>query len=315
MRVVFMASGDIAVPAFQWALAQRGVTVVALVTQPDKPIGRHQTLTASPIKQIALRDGVAVLQPESIRKSRVIDEIVALNADVMVVMAYGQLLTERLIGAARVACWNLHASLLPKFRGAACIQAAIDAGEQDSGITVMHVAKALDAGDIVLQRAIELSPQETGVSLHDRLAVLAASALEQAFLALSSGQTQRLPQDHSRASHVGKLLRDDGWLSLHASLEQVERRIRAYDPWPGTFLKLVDGRRLKLFPPVQFCDESSIPLGMLGQIDGKWGIGWSGGTLLLGDVQQEGGKRMSAEVWSCGLRGATVQLSGCDSKG
>ncbi len=315
MKVVFLASGDIAIPAFQWLLSQQQITVLALVTQPDKPVGRHQVLTVSRLKQLAISAGVAALQPESIRKSKVIDEIVALRPDLMVVMAYGQLLTQRLFSCARFACWNLHASLLPKFRGAACIQAAIDSGEAESGITVMHVAKDLDAGDIVLQRALELSPQETGGSLHDRLAELAALALADAYAELISGVAQRTEQHHQSATHVGKLMRDDGWLSMEANLPQIERRIRAYDPWPGTFLKMPDGRRLKLFPPVSFQMDAAAKPGVLMQSDGQWGVGWgSGGVLLLGDVQLEGSKRMSAALWACGLRGEMPRLRGCDCR-
>jgi methionyl-tRNA formyltransferase len=304
MRLVFMATGDIALPAFRHLLEQ-GPRPLALVTQPDKPVGRHQILTPPAIKTAALAAGIPVLQPE--RSGDAADELAAMSPDVIVVMAYGQILRREILELPAIAIINLHASLLPKYRGAACIQAAIDAGDAESGITSLHVVRELDAGDIILAHSIPLAPDETGGSLHDRLADLAPLVLAGTLDRIADGTAPRIPQDPALVSYVSKLERDAGRLDWSMPAMALERRIRAYDPWPGTFtMAQVAGKpqRLKILPPAHAVDCDMTP-GSLLITEGKLIVGCGRGALQLANVQPEGSKAMSAADY---LRGRKPEL-------
>lgn len=293
MRLVFIATGDIALPSLRHLLAH-GPEPLALVTQPDKPVGRHQTLTPPAVKTLALAAGIPVLQPVKIGDAAA--ELAALKPDVLVVMAYGQILRESILNLPRKAIINLHASLLPKYRGAACIQAAIDAGDSETGITSMHVVRELDAGDIIDAKSISIAPDETGGGLHDRLADLAAEVMAGTLEKIATGTATRTPQDGARVSYVPKLTRDDGHLDWNLPADAIERRIRAYDPWPGTFtMAIEDGKekRLKIFPPSRVMRMELSP-GDIAMDDDRLIIGCGDGALELTSVQPEGGRRMSA---------------------
>jgi methionyl-tRNA formyltransferase len=301
MRVVFVATGDIALPAWDWLLSSPW-QVLALITQPDKPAGRRMQMTPPAIKLRALAAGIPVLQPESLRKKSAIDEVAALRPDLIVVMAYGQILTQRFLDIPPRGCINLHASLLPLYRGASCIQAAIDHGDEASGITVMHMVRALDAGDIILQKRHTLLPHETGESLHDALAALAPVALAEAMELLHHGSAPRIAQDESSASYVGKLSRDDGRLDWSQPAAALERRIRAYHPWPGTFAVLAQGARVKIFPPIAVVDHATPARGVAMIRDHQLLVGCGEGAIALSDVQMEGSKRMPAIDFARGQR-------------
>ena len=293
MRLVFIATGDIALPAFRHLL-DAGPKPLALVTQPDKPVGRHQQMQPPAIKTAAIKAGIPVLQPQKIGDAAA--EIAAMNPDILVVMAYGQILKNDILSLPKLAIINLHASLLPKYRGAACIQAAIDAGDTETGITSMHVVRELDAGDMIVAKSIPIGPDETGGSLHDRLAQLAIPVLDETLAKLADGTATRTPQNPEQVSHVPKLERDDGRLDWSMSAAHLERRIRAYDPWPGTYTTVTENgstKRLKIFPPTRI---SNIPLkpAEVSCDEGKLIVGCGDGSLELTTVQPEGGKRMSA---------------------
>jgi len=306
MRVVFMGTGEIGVPAFRWLLAASGCEVVAAVSQPDKPAGRKLELRASAIKQLAVERGVPVLQPVRMRAPEAVAGIVALRADVIVVMAYGQILPKAVLEAARVACLNLHASLLPRWRGAAPIQAAIEAGDQASGVTVMYMAEGLDTGDILLLRATQIRRRETGGSLHDRLGIIAAEALAEAWPLLAAGCPPRFPQDEAQANYAPKLTRENGAIDWAATPREIDRRIRAMNPWPAahTFLPTPEGpRQLKVFSCIQHRRESG-PAGVVLRADRRGLLVGAGtGAVLLREVQMEGKKRMPAGEF---LRGHPV---------
>lgn len=304
MRLIFIATGEIALPSFRHLLAH-GPRPLALVTQPDKPVGRHQALTPTAVKTEALSAGIPVFQPEKI--GDITAELAALEPDLLIVMAYGQILRNDILTVAGTII-NLHASLLPKYRGAACIQAAIDAGDAETGITAMHIVRELDAGDMILTKTIPITAEETGGSLHDRLAELGPLLLAETLEKLMAGTAERVPQDPSASSHVSKLERDAGRLDWSLEASVLERRIRAYDPWPGTFtLTTEEGRerRLKVFPPVTVTDHSLSP-GEISTVDGQLVVGCGKGALRLESVQPEGGRRMSAADY---LRGRTPRIS------
>src|SRR6266436_2365989 len=247
MRIVFIGTGEIGVPTLE-ALLNSEHHVVGVVTQPDKPVGRTQQIEPPPIKK-ALTDNapdgspartgralpLPILQPAKIKDPQAIEQIRALVPDVIVVMAYGQILPRDVLEIPKIACLNLHASLLPRWRGAAPIQAAIAAGDRETGITVMYMDESLDTGDILLQRKIDISPSETGATLHDRLAQIAPQALLESLRLLASGNAPRIPQDQALATYAPKLNREAGRLNWNESVEVIERKIRAYNPWPGAF--------------------------------------------------------------------------------
>ncbi|MGB2265970.1 MAG: methionyl-tRNA formyltransferase [Akkermansiaceae bacterium] len=301
LRIVFMATGDIALPSLQSMFDASGedgaYELVALVTQPDKPVGRKQVLTAPAVKELALSHHIPVLQPESAADRVFLAELAAMQPDIIVVMAYGQILPQALLDIPSVAIINLHASLLPKYRGAACIQAPIDAGDSHTGITVMHVVKALDAGDIILKREFAIGEHETGGELHDRLADLGPEALMAALQQLADGIDERTPQDPEQVSYVSKLLREDGELDWSQSAESLERRIRAYDPWPGTSTTYRDKkgrlRRLKMFPQVEVGTGSGKP-GQVLEAGDTLRVACGEGCLVISSLQADGSRRMSA---------------------
>lgn len=298
-RVVFFGSGEIAIPAFRRLIAD-GPRPLALVTQPDKPAGRHRDLTPPPIKRVALEAGIPVLQPESVRDETSLIELRALAPDVIVVMAYGQILPKALIAIPRIACINLHASLLPRHRGASCLQAAIDEGDAETGVTVMHVVPKLDAGDIIHPLATPIGEEETGGSLHDRMADVAAEALAQALPGVLDGTATRTPQDSERATYAPKLDREHGRIDWTWDAERLARRIRAYEPWPGTWTTF-DGKRVKIFPAAAGQGTAENP-GALAVVDGEVRVACGDGFLVLGEVQPDGSRRMLARDWVKGLR-------------
>lgn len=306
-RIIFLGTGEIAIPAFR-LLIDGGPCPVALVTQPDRPAGRKRELKPPPIKEVALAAGIEVLQPEKVKAEEALEAIQLLKPDLIVVMAYGQILPRRLIEMAPLGCVNLHASLLPKYRGAACIQAAMDAGDDATGVTLMHVVPKLDAGDVILAKETPIGGGDTAGTLHDRLAEVAKDALEVGLPLLLDGTAPRTPQEEmGEISHVSKLDRDDGRIDWSWSARRIERRLRAYDPWPGCFTTYDEGsgpKRLKIFPATVV--EGGGPPGSVTTVDGHVRVSCGEGALLLGEVQADGSRRMPACDWSRGWRAGAV---------
>lgn len=293
-RTLFLGTGEIAVPACASLLASSAVEMIGLVCQPDKPVGRKQILTPPATKVLALEKDVPVFQPERLRQS--LELIAGLKPDLIIVMAYGQIIPQTVLDLPRLGCWNLHASLLPRHRGAAPIQAAILAGDEESGITVMAVEAGLDSGPMLLHERLILSPDETGATLHDRLAGLAPLALAKALPLILTGHPAVTPQDAATATHVGKLDRSHGVLDWAEPAAALARRIRAFHPWPGTSTTLPDGTVVKVFPPAVASDVSTgcPPPGTLltaGQDQLIFATGT--GTLAISGIQLPGSRRMT----------------------
>jgi methionyl-tRNA formyltransferase len=290
MRIVFIGTGEIGVPTLR-ALLNSEHEVVAVVTQPDKPVGREQRIESPPIKKAIAKTKIPTLQPSRIKDQEAIAEIRGLTPDVIVVVAYGQILPRDVLEIPRLACLNLHASLLPRWRGAAPIQAAIAAGDCETGITAMFMDEGLDTGDILLQRKIEILPNDTGGSLHDRLAQIAPEALIESLRLLAAGNAPRVPQDNARATYAPKLKREDGEIDWSESAEAIEQKIRAYNPWPGAFMKVGD-QNLKVFS-ASVVDFSGQP-GEVLRTDKDLIIAAGKAALSLAEVQLEGKRRMTA---------------------
>lgn len=303
MRIVFMGTGNIALPSFRRLLNKSNV--VGLVTQPDRPVGRHQVMTPPALKVMAEDADVPVLQPESLRKPEAVQALAELKPDLIVVMAYGQILSEEVISMPPLGCINAHASILPRHRGASCIAAAIKEGDSSTGVTIMHMVRKLDAGDIIKSVSLPLMGKETCGMMHDVLANLAPDVLMDVIHSIESGTATRTRQNEYLATYAPKLQRSDGLIDWNLSAVGIERAMRAYDPWPGTYTLFRDrkGRikTLKLFPCAKVKKESR---GVPGEIlsIGEHGllVACAEGALLVPAVQPDGGKRMSVAQFAAG---------------
>ncbi len=303
MRIVFIGTGDIGLPTLESLITSRDHGLVAIVTQPDKPVGRGQKLTPPAVKLRGVDAGLPVLQPMRIRDA--VAELSALNADVFVVVAYGQILSRAVLDVPRVACLNIHASLLPRHRGAAPIQAAIREGDVETGVTIMWMDEGLDTGDILLQEKLPIAARETGGSLHDRLAVQAPAVLQQALTLLAESKAPRVAQDHSSATLTRKLEREHGRLDWNLGAVELERIIRAYHPWPGTYCVMpsssVKTLQLKVHQADVVAGADACPIGgTVINAEGYLRVACGSGVLELIEVQLEGRKRMNADEF---LRG------------
>jgi methionyl-tRNA formyltransferase len=298
LNIAFIATGDIAIPTFH-DLIKSGPVPSALITQPDKPVGRSQSSSVPPaIKTLALEHQIPVWQPEKI--GEIADSLKQLNPDFIIVMAYGQIIGKAVRQAATKAIINLHASLLPKYRGASCIQSAIANGDEETGITIMHVIRELDAGNIISAKTIPIQSEDTAGEIHDRLAELGPATLREALQILSENPSYGTPQDIEKVSYSPKLLREDGRLDFSKSATELERIIRAYHPWPGTFTELeIKGKmkRLKIFPPTKIVDHA-LPANTLSLHEGDLLLGCGSQSLALSELQAEGSKQMPASAFA-----------------
>ncbi|MEW6580198.1 MAG: methionyl-tRNA formyltransferase [Chloroflexota bacterium] len=307
-RIVFMGTPDFAVPALRALLDTSHFEVAGVVTQPDRPAGRGQRVQMSPVKQVALRASLPVIQPLQAHEPAALDQLHAWTPDFLVVVAFGQILRQPVLDLPRIAPINVHASLLPRWRGAAPIQAAIRAGDRCTGITTMIMDAGLDSGPILLQDSIPIDPAETGQTLHDKLAPLGAQLLLHTLEWLLSGSISPHPQPDNSAliTHAPQLRREDGALDWSASAIAIDRHVRAFTPWPGTFTTW-NGRRLKVlagFPstanlglaPGQVASTDGTPLDGLGPL----AVGTGSGVYLPLRLQLEGRQALSAEAFRNG---------------
>lgn len=315
MRLLFAGTSAIGESTLRMLLAEH--EVVGVLTQPDRPAGRHRHLTPPPIKTVAqaLAPVVPLFQPETLRDPSLQAALQALNPDVMVTFSYGKIIPPALLALPKIASLNVHASLLPKYRGASPIQAAIMAGDQESGITIMYMDEGLDTGDLLLSKELSLAPRETTATLSARLAALAPEALQEALLLLEKGTAPRAPQENTLATHTHRITRADAALDWSYAANELERLIRAMNPKPGAHgtvffaesgkkipLKIFSARVMENSLPV--ASEHSLPSNLFGSfvnLETKEPLLLCGeGALLLEEVQPEGGSKMSFEAF---LRG------------
>lgn len=287
MRIVFAGTPEFAAQHLQ-ALLDANRQVIAVYTQPDRPAGRGQKLMPSPVKQLAERHGIPVYQPQTLRDPAAQAELAGLNADLMVVVAYGLILPQTVLDMPRLGCINSHASLLPRWRGAAPIQRAIEAGDAESGVTVMQMEAGLDTGPMLLKVNTPITADDTGGSLHDRLAGLGSNAVVEAVAALEAGTLQGEVQDDSLATYAHKLNKDEARLDWQRPAVALERQIRAFHPWPICHSTL-DAAPVKVH--AARCAEGQ---GTPGQIihaskDGLE-VACAEGSLMLSRLQLAGGK-------------------------
>lgn len=296
-RVVFMGSPEFAVPSLR-ALT-REYRVVGVVTQPDRPAGRGRALKQPAIKLEAGAQGLPTIQPNKLTEPSAIQQIRAWAPDVIVVAAFGQLLRREMLDLPEHGCINVHASLLPRWRGAAPIQAAIAAGDVESGVTIMRMDEGLDTGPMIAQGRVPIDPRDTGGSLADKLARLGADLLPVALRGYLSGALVPQPQDPAKATKAPLLKKEDGHLDPLLPASVLERRVRAFNPWPGAFMRLDEGslkvHRAHALP-------AQHPPGLRLEVDGKPALGTAQGVLVLDEVQPSGKKPMSGEDFLLGAR-------------
>ena len=304
MRVVFAGTGDIGIPSLRHLIEKH--ELVGVLSQPDRPAGRRRELKPPAIKEelILLSPEIPLLQPECPRDPGVLDWFRELAPEVMVTMAYGRILPKVLLEAPSLACLNIHASLLPRHRGASPIQAAIASGDRESGISIMHMAEGLDTGDVILEKRLPIRRRETAGSLSQRLALLSPVALEEALRLLASGEAPRHIQDESHATVTGKILRADTQLDWSRPAAELERKIRSLQPRPGAVATLILEGSSMITIKAHSAIVSRHALGSPGsilRIDSRGVLVACGeGGLLLGNVQPEGGGRMHSCAFARG---------------
>ncbi len=292
MRVVFAGTPDFAVPSLEALLDSPLADPVAVYCQPDRPSGRGRTIRPGPVKSKAMKADVPVYQPEKINTSETIAQLKTLRPDIMIVVAYGALLKKQHLEIPRLGCFNLHASLLPRWRGAAPIQRAIEAGDSISGVSLMRIVEELDAGPVLDQSEINLDKHETGGWLHERLSKIAADLLIQNLPALASGRLEEQTQDISRVTYAKKLGKEESWVNWTDSAEQIERRVRAFDPWPG-YMFSIEGTTLKLLKASTTSHQQSAAPGQILQVEPEGIVVQSGqDAVRIEKVQKSGGKAM-----------------------
>lgn len=246
MRIVFMGTPDFAVPVLQRLIEDPNNEVVCVVTQPDRPKGRKHQLTPPPVKLLAQNYSIPVLQPERVRNPEAVQSILAYRADLLVTAAYGQILPESLLKEPRLGCINVHASLLPAYRGAAPIQQSIIDGQKETGVTIMYMVKKLDAGDLLTQVHVPIESADTFGSLHDKLSAAGSDLLMETLPKLAAGELTPQPQDEARVTYAPSIQREDEQIIWTRSAEQIRNQIRGLNPFPGAFTSLY-GKNFKIF--------------------------------------------------------------------
>ncbi len=302
MRVLFWGTPEFAAPPLR-ALIGEGFEVVGVVTQPDKPQGRSRTITAPAVKQIAAEEEIPVLQPKNARDPELVEKLEAWKPDISIVVAYGHILPQRIIDLPPQGTLNIHASLLPALRGAGPIQAAIRQGLTETGVSVMRVVPALDAGPVLLQANMPIFDDEAFGELQNRLSELGALTLIEALTLVNLGKAKETIQDESRATYAPKVTRESSRINWRDSAVEISRLIRASDPKPGAFTKTPKGD-VKLFEPKVMDGIKGEP-GEVLKVTGELVIACGLDALRINEVQPSGKTRMSAHEWARG-RGTSI---------
>ncbi|CAM3256342.1 methionyl-tRNA formyltransferase [Brevibacillus invocatus] len=301
VRILFMGTPDFAVSSLD-ALIKAGFNVIGVVTQPDRPVGRKQVLTPPPVKEAALRHGLQVLQPEKIKTEEALVEVLSLSPDLIVTAAYGQILPKKLLEAPKFGCINVHASLLPKYRGGAPIHKCIVEGEKESGVTIMYMVEALDAGDMLSKVVVPIEERDTVGTLHDKLAAAGSALLIETIPALLAGELTAEVQDHDAATIAPNIKRTDEQIDWARSAEQIYNQVRGLNPWPVAFTKY-QGKVWKIWWVEKVVDAAvdRQPGTILARDEDGLIIACGSGAVKITELQPEGKKRMSALDF---LRGA-----------
>ena len=304
MKIVFMGTPDFAVGTLE-AIIEAGHEVLLVVTQPDKPKGRSGALQFTPVKECALAHGIEVFQPTKIRLEENVEFLRKYDADIFVVAAFGQILPKSILEMPKHGCINVHASILPKYRGAAPIQWAVINGDPVTGVTIQQMDIGVDTGDIIVIKELAIAEDETGGGLFDKLAVVGAEACVEALEQIANGTATRTPQNHEEATHVSMISKEFGIIDWNKSAVEIERLIRGLNPWPSAYTKLGD-KTFKIWKASVIEENSNEKPGCVSKItkDGLE-VQTGEGVLSFLEVQLEGKKRMDAGSF---LRGYQVEV-------
>lgn len=305
MKILFMGTPDFAVPSLQ-ALIEAGHDIVGVFTQPDKPKNRGMKLQPPPVKVVALEHDIPVFQPTKLRDGVALETIQGLAPDLIVVAAYGRILPQEILDYPKLGCINVHSSLLPKYRGSAPIHWAILNGDEESGVTIMHMALALDAGDIIAQAATPIDPDETVETLHDRLAHMGAELLVETVVAIGDGTAVRTPQQEDLVTHAPMLSRALSPMDFTRPARELHNQVRGLIPWPAAVTEL-NGTRCKIFSTSVLEETTGKAPGSVIAADKKGlKLACGGGTVLqINELQADGGKRLKAADY---LRGHPIPV-------
>ena len=292
LRTVFMGTPGFALETLA-GLLDFGVNLVGVYTQPDRPKGRGKKLAASPVKQLALEHGIPVFQPQKLRDPEAVKGLQELQPDLIIVVAYGQILPKAVLDIPRYHCINVHASLLPKYRGAAPINKAIIDGETETGVTTMLMDVGLDTGDMLVKRSLDIGENETAERLHDRLALLGREALAETLQQLCSGALVAEKQNDELSCYAQMLKKEDGLIDWQKPAEDIHNQVRGLDPWPGAYTYL-DSDVLKIAATTVAMDVSGEPGTILSADKTGVCVACGEGALIIGELQLPGKKRLSA---------------------
>ncbi|MHB8778596.1 MAG: methionyl-tRNA formyltransferase [Anaerolineales bacterium] len=299
IRIVFMGSPDFALPCLSGLAAARNYQVVGVVTQPDRASGRGRELKSPPVKTLALELNLPILQPEKLRGTEVMQKLQAWKPEIVVVAAFGQILQKDILDLPRYGCINVHASLLPRWRGAAPINAAILAGDGETGVTIMQMDVGLDTGPMLAQKSIRIRRDDTAGSVLRTLSTLGANLLIETLPDYLSGKLTAIPQPAEGATYAPMLKKEDGLLDFTRPAQELERRVRAMNPWPGAFMDF-DGVVLKIHHA--HVELGNVSAGMRLVVQNQPAVGARGGLLILDEVQPAGKKSMSGKSFLAGAR-------------
>ncbi len=294
LRIVFAGTPEFAVPFVQHLFEDVAFEIVGVITAPDRPVGRKQIVTAPPVKAWAQQNNIPVLQPEKLRgNTEALEQLQNLNADFLVVVAYGKILPQEILSSTKIGAINVHPSLLPKHRGASPIQSAILTGDTETGVTIMLMDTEIDHGPILAQETIALTGIETAETLLDRSAVIGAPLLADTLKKFASGEITPIEQDHAQATFCQTLTKEEARIDWAQSARIIDQKIRGYYPWPVAWTTF-DDKRVKIFPPVQVLDIKNGEAGSVSIENEKVYIVCGNGSLELSEIQIEGGSRLPA---------------------
>ena len=302
MKIVFMGTPDFSVNALE-NIVKAGHDVVGVITQPDKPKGRGGKMQYTPVKEKALELGLDVYQPQRVKETEFIEKLKEMNPDAIVVIAFGQILPKAILDMPKYGCINVHASLLPKYRGAAPIQWSVIDGEKETGVTTMYMNEGLDTGDIIDKVVVPIDKKETGGSLFDKLAIEGGKLILKTLIELENGTAVRTPQDDSKSNHAGMINKQLGKIDFNKSANEIERLIRGLNPWPSAYTKM-DGKTLKIWDADVDDSENDSAPGTIIEVGKDFiRVATGKGSLKILELQLEGKKRMKTRDF---LNGAKI---------
>jgi methionyl-tRNA formyltransferase len=297
MKIIFAGTPEFAVPSLQILLDSEH-EICAVYTQPDRPAGRGRKLHPSPVKELALTAGIPVFQPLTLKTDEDLQQIGAFNADLMVVVAYGMILTQAVLDVPKLGCINVHASLLPRWRGAAPIQRALMAGDEKTGVTIMQIVRKLDAGDMLHKEECVIAPTDTASALHDKLAALGATGLTKVLAQIEAGTVHPERQDEGLVTYAEKLEKSEAVIDWTQPAAELDRKVRGLNAWPVA-QTLYQGNALRIWQAVAVDDDCSSPMepGVVRCADRHMEVSTGSGFLRLLEVQLPGGKRMPVHAF------------------